>query len=152
MAGGWPSSLAQASEPGVLPEGQGYSSLIPGHLSLGAGAPSAHLPGALLIDGAGSPTLTSTWMQWGTGGGRTISRECLRPLSPHRVRKGCDSGQPGTGNIEDADGRAAPSAGGSHAPGGESQDSSMEQTRNGGTRHWSPHEGTQKTGGCSRAS
>ncbi|XP_032696973.1 pecanex-like protein 2 isoform X2 [Lontra canadensis] len=63
-----------------------------------------------------------------------------------RVRKGCDSGQPGTGNIEDADGRAAPSAGGGRAPGGESQESSTEQPRKDGTHHWSPREGTQKTG------
>ncbi|XP_044943193.1 LOW QUALITY PROTEIN: pecanex-like protein 2 [Mustela putorius furo] len=63
-----------------------------------------------------------------------------------RVRKGCDSGQPGTGNIEDADGRAAPSAGRSRAPGGESQESSTEQPRKDGMRHWSPREGTQKTG------
>ncbi|XP_032168828.1 pecanex-like protein 2 isoform X2 [Mustela erminea] len=63
-----------------------------------------------------------------------------------RVRKGCDSGQPGTGNIEDTDGRAAPSAGGSRAPGGESQESSTEQPRKDGMRHWSPREGTQKTG------
>ncbi|XP_044095287.1 pecanex-like protein 2 isoform X1 [Neovison vison] len=63
-----------------------------------------------------------------------------------RVRKGCDSGQPGTGNIEDVDGRAAPSAGSSRAPGGESQESSTEQPRKDGTRHWSPREGTQKTG------
>ncbi|XP_045882759.1 pecanex-like protein 2 isoform X2 [Meles meles] len=63
-----------------------------------------------------------------------------------RVRKGCDSSQPGTGNIEDADGRAAPSTGGSGAPGRESQESSMEQPRKDGTRHWSPCEGTQKTG------
>ncbi|XP_022379354.1 pecanex-like protein 2 [Enhydra lutris kenyoni] len=63
-----------------------------------------------------------------------------------RVRKGCDSGQPGTGNIEDADGRAAPSAGSGRTPGGESQESSTEQPRKDGTRHWSPREGTQKTG------
>ncbi|XP_047558108.1 pecanex-like protein 2 isoform X1 [Lutra lutra] len=63
-----------------------------------------------------------------------------------RVRKGCDSGQPGTGNIEDADGRAAPSAGSGRAPGGESQESSTEQPRKDGTCHWSPREGTQKTG------
>ncbi|KAI5759223.1 PCNX2 [Gulo gulo luscus] len=63
-----------------------------------------------------------------------------------RVRKGCDSGQPGTGNIEDADGRAAPSAGGGRAPGGESQESSTEQPRKDGTHPWSPREGTQKTG------
>ncbi|XP_045293297.1 pecanex-like protein 2 isoform X4 [Leopardus geoffroyi] len=64
-----------------------------------------------------------------------------------RMRKGCNAGQHGTGNIEDVDGRAAPSAGGGHAPGGESQESSTEQPRKDGTHHWSPHEGTQRTGG-----
>ncbi|XP_019274537.2 pecanex-like protein 2 isoform X4 [Panthera pardus] len=64
-----------------------------------------------------------------------------------RMRKGCNTGQHGTGNIEDVDGRAAPSAGGGHAPGGESQESSTEQPRKDGTHHWSPHEGTQRTGG-----
>ncbi|XP_004408694.1 PREDICTED: pecanex-like protein 2 [Odobenus rosmarus divergens] len=63
-----------------------------------------------------------------------------------RVRKGCDSGQPGTGNIEDVDGRAAPSVGGGRAPGGENQESSMEQPGKDGTHHWSPREGTQRTG------
>ncbi|XP_026902710.2 pecanex-like protein 2 isoform X2 [Acinonyx jubatus] len=64
-----------------------------------------------------------------------------------RMRKGCNAGQHGTGNIEDVDGRAAPSAGGGRAPGGESQESSTEQPRKDGTHHWSPHEGTQRTGG-----
>ncbi|XP_040320922.1 pecanex-like protein 2 isoform X4 [Herpailurus yagouaroundi] len=64
-----------------------------------------------------------------------------------RMRKGCNAGQHGTGNIEDVDGRAAPSAGGGRAPGGENQESSTEQPRKDGTHHWSPHEGTQRTGG-----
>nr|XP_035958848.1 pecanex-like protein 2 isoform X2 [Halichoerus grypus] len=63
-----------------------------------------------------------------------------------RVRKGCDSGQGGAGNIEDVDGRAAPSAGGGRAPGGENQESSTEQPGKDGTHHWSPREGTQRTG------
>ncbi|CAK7303841.1 Pecanex-like protein 2 [Vulpes lagopus] len=64
-----------------------------------------------------------------------------------RVRKGCDSGQHGAGHIEDVDRRSAPSAGGGQAPSGESQESSTEQPRKDGTHHWSPHEGTQRTGG-----
>ncbi|XP_041604840.1 pecanex-like protein 2 isoform X2 [Vulpes lagopus] len=63
-----------------------------------------------------------------------------------RVRKGCDSGQHGAGHIEDVDRRSAPSAGGGQAPSGESQESSTEQPRKDGTHHWSPHEGTQRTG------
>ncbi|KAM8956654.1 pecanex-like protein 2 isoform 3-T3 [Lycaon pictus] len=64
-----------------------------------------------------------------------------------RVRKGCDSGQHGAGHIEDVDRRSAPSASGGQAPSGESQESSTEQPRKDGTHHWSPHEGTQRTGG-----
>ncbi|XP_039104764.1 pecanex-like protein 2 [Hyaena hyaena] len=63
-----------------------------------------------------------------------------------RMRKGCNGGQHGTGNIEDVDGRAVPSAGGGHAPGGASQESSAEQPRKNGTHHWSPGDGTQRTG------
>nr|XP_025864558.1 pecanex-like protein 2 [Vulpes vulpes] len=63
-----------------------------------------------------------------------------------RVRKGCDSGQHGAGHIEDVDRRSAPSAGGGQAPSGESQESGTEQPRKDGTHHWSPHEGTQRTG------
>ncbi|KAF0870452.1 PCX2 protein, partial [Crocuta crocuta] len=52
-----------------------------------------------------------------------------------RMRKGCNGGQHGAGNIEDVDGRAVP------------QESSAEQPRKNGTRHWSPGDGTQRTGG-----
>ncbi|KAM5300943.1 pecanex-like protein 2 isoform 2-T2 [Glossophaga mutica] len=65
-----------------------------------------------------------------------------------RMRKDCHAGQRGGGgNIEDADGGGAPSTGGSSAPSGDSQESSTEQPRKEGTRHWSPREGTRSTGG-----
>ncbi|XP_057593487.1 pecanex-like protein 2 isoform X3 [Hippopotamus amphibius kiboko] len=63
------------------------------------------------------------------------------------VRKDCDvAGQPGAGNIEDADGGGAPPGGGSSAPSGESRESSSEQPRKEGARHWSPREGPRRTG------
>ncbi|XP_055969546.1 pecanex-like protein 2 isoform X2 [Sorex fumeus] len=63
------------------------------------------------------------------------------------MRKDCDAAQQSGGNIEDMDRTAgAPPPAGSHAPGGESQESSYEQPRKDGTRHWSPHEGTRRTG------
>ncbi|XP_045673940.1 pecanex-like protein 2 [Phyllostomus hastatus] len=64
-----------------------------------------------------------------------------------RMRKDCHAGQRGGGgNIEDADGGGAPSAGGGSAPSGDSQESSTEQPRKEGARHWSPQEGTRSTG------
>ncbi|XP_054432728.1 pecanex-like protein 2 [Pteronotus mesoamericanus] len=63
-----------------------------------------------------------------------------------RMRKDCHAGQRSGGNIEDADGGGAPSTGGSSAPGGDSQESSTEQPRKEGARHWSPREGTRSTG------
>uniref|UniRef100_A0A8C0ZTE4 Pecanex-like protein n=1 Tax=Castor canadensis TaxID=51338 RepID=A0A8C0ZTE4_CASCN len=56
-----------------------------------------------------------------------------------RMRKECSASQRSGGNIEDV--------GGSHAPNGDSRESSMEQPRKGGTQHWeSPHGGPQRTG------
>ncbi|XP_068403703.1 pecanex-like protein 2 isoform X4 [Eschrichtius robustus] len=64
-----------------------------------------------------------------------------------RVRKDFDAaGQPGAGNVEDADAGGAPPIGGSSAPSGESRESSSEQPREDGNRHWSPPEGTRTTG------
>ncbi|XP_036684519.1 pecanex-like protein 2 isoform X4 [Balaenoptera musculus] len=64
-----------------------------------------------------------------------------------RVRKDFDAaGQPGAGNVEDADAGSAPPIGGSSAPSGESRESSSEQPREDGNRHWSPPEGTRTTG------
>ncbi|XP_051677421.1 pecanex-like protein 2 isoform X2 [Oryctolagus cuniculus] len=64
-----------------------------------------------------------------------------------RVRKDCNAGQHSRGNIEDVDGGGAPSAGGSNAPSGDSQESSAEQPRKHGSQHWaSPQEGMQRTG------
>ncbi|XP_055003356.1 pecanex-like protein 2 isoform X2 [Sorex araneus] len=64
-----------------------------------------------------------------------------------RMRKDCDAGQQSGGNIEDMDrGAGVPPPTGNHVPGGESQESSTEQPRKDGTRHWSPHEGTRRTG------
>ncbi|KAB0384483.1 hypothetical protein FD755_006400, partial [Muntiacus reevesi] len=64
-----------------------------------------------------------------------------------RVRKDCDAaGQPGAGNTEDVDAGGAPPAGGNSAPSGESRESSAEQPRKDGSRHWSPREGTRRPG------
>ncbi|XP_004691186.1 PREDICTED: pecanex-like protein 2 isoform X1 [Condylura cristata] len=63
-----------------------------------------------------------------------------------RMRKDCDAGQQNSVNIEDVDGGEAPSTGGSNAPSGESQESSTEQPRKEGPHHWSPREGTRRTG------
>ncbi|XP_052496476.1 pecanex-like protein 2 [Budorcas taxicolor] len=64
-----------------------------------------------------------------------------------RVRKDCDAaGQPGAGNTEDVDAARAPPAGGNSAPSGESRESSAEQPRKDGSRHWSPREGTRRPG------
>lgn len=71
--------------------------------------------------------------------------------SPHRMRKGCSAGQPG-GAVEDAEGGPAASAGGSSAPSAQSRESSTEQPRKEGAQHWSPWEGTRRTGGCSGVS
>nr|KAF6395527.1 pecanex 2 [Rousettus aegyptiacus] len=62
-----------------------------------------------------------------------------------RMRKGCSAGQPG-GAVEDAEGGPAASAGGSSAPSAQSRESSTEQPRKEGAQHWSPWEGTRRTG------
>lgn len=67
---------------------------------------------------------------------------------PHSMRKGCSARQPGGGDTEDAEGGPAPAAGGTSAPSAQSQDSSTEQPRKEGAHHWSPWEGTRRTGGC----
>ncbi|KAM5206160.1 pecanex-like protein 2 isoform 2-T3 [Hipposideros larvatus] len=63
-----------------------------------------------------------------------------------RIRKDCDAGPRAAGNTEDVDGAGRPSAGGNSAPSGESQESSTEQPRKQGAHHWSPREGTRRTG------
>ncbi|XP_032346437.1 pecanex-like protein 2 [Camelus ferus] len=63
-----------------------------------------------------------------------------------RMLKDGGAGRQGAGNIEDVDGGGAPPTGGSSAPSGESRESSTEQPRKDGTRHWSPCEGPQRTG------
>ncbi|XP_051025215.1 pecanex-like protein 2 [Acomys russatus] len=64
-----------------------------------------------------------------------------------RMRKDCSVGQQTGGNIEDIDGGAVPSAGGSNAPSGESQDSSTEHPRKGGAQQWaSPRGRAQRPG------
>ncbi|XP_004432433.1 PREDICTED: pecanex-like protein 2 [Ceratotherium simum simum] len=67
-----------------------------------------------------------------------------------RVRKDCNAGQHNGGNIEDVDGVGGPPrgppTGGGNAPSAESQESSTEQPRKAGTHHWSPYEGTRRTG------
>nr|XP_058909822.1 pecanex-like protein 2 [Kogia breviceps] len=64
-----------------------------------------------------------------------------------RVRKDCNAaGWPRAGNMEEADGGAAPPVGGSGAPSGESRESSSEQPRKDGSRQGSPPEGTRTTG------
>lgn len=87
------------------------------------------------------------------GASRGIRHVWVRILEaslPLRVRKDCDAaGQPGAGNTEDVDAARAPPAGGSSAPSGESRESSAEQPRKNGSRHWSPREGTRRPGECS---
>uniref|UniRef100_A0A8D1LRH9 Pecanex-like protein n=1 Tax=Sus scrofa TaxID=9823 RepID=A0A8D1LRH9_PIG len=63
-----------------------------------------------------------------------------------RMRKECDAGTQGAGHIEDVDGGGARPAGGSSAPSGESRESSSEQPRKEGARHWSPCEGPRRAG------
>ncbi|XP_066239383.1 pecanex-like protein 2 isoform X2 [Saccopteryx leptura] len=63
-----------------------------------------------------------------------------------RMRKDCNTSQHSGGNTEDVDGGAAPFAGGSSAPSGDSQESNTEHPRKVGTQHWSPQEGAQSTG------
>ncbi|KAM8819372.1 pecanex-like protein 2 [Rhynchonycteris naso] len=63
-----------------------------------------------------------------------------------RMRKDCNTRQHSRGNIEDMDGGAAPFAGGSSAPSGDSQESNTEHPRKVGTQHWSPQEGARSTG------
>nr|XP_045006672.1 pecanex-like protein 2 isoform X4 [Jaculus jaculus] len=65
-----------------------------------------------------------------------------------RMRKDCSAGQQHSrGTAEEAEGGGAPSAGGSHAPSGDSQENSMEQPRKEGAQRWaSPRGGAPSAG------